>query len=863
MATELAKAYVQIIPSAKGIKGMLEKEMGGDVAAAGKSAGKSFGDGLLSGLAGIGKAAAAALGAATAAVTAFAGSSVKTGMAFDSSMSQVAATMGLTVQDIENNVNGAADTFAMLREKALEMGSDTNFTATQAAEGLNILAMSGYQAGDAVGMIEDVLHLAAAGSMDMASAAGFVSGAMKGFADDTKNAGYYADLMAKGATLANTNVTQLGDALSGSAATAKSYGQSADTVTLALLRLAEQGEVGSAASTALSAAMKNLYAPTDQAKGILQELGVQAFDPATGSARDFNDVVNELEAALSDYTDEQKTAYAQTIFGIQGFDAYNKMVVTSADRQTEWADALANASGEAARQYDTMTDNLVGDVDKWNSALDGFSIALSDQLTPNLREFVQFGTDAVSTLTNAFREGGLSGAMDALGTVLSDGLAMVIEQVPTMLNAGMQLLGALGDGLIKNLPVLGKSVLEIVQKLITGITDSLPALASGALQIVDGLAGSIMEALPLLTQAAIDIIGKLTEGLAENLPTMIEQGLQMLLSFSGSLRENAGMLMDAAITLIQTIADGLIEALPAMIETIPLIVSNIANIINDNAPKLLETAAELIWELVTGLIDNIPVILENMPQIIAAIWDTIQAINWLDLGSKLIDGIAKGISSMVQMLAGTVKNIMQNPLDFLINLRTQFQFLGRNLIQFFSSGIGGMVQTVLGAIQNIGASITNNILNLVNAAKGWGVDMIQGFIDGIASMISRVVDTVKGLAEKVSSFLHFSRPDTGPLRDYETWMPDFMQGLAQGIDSNAWRVKNAIRNLTQDMDLELSPSVQMPSLHATAIAGTGAPLGGGTVTNLYQTINTHDSLSESELTREAEDMLERSKWGLP
>lgn len=776
----------------------------------------SFADKLKNGLATAAKVGAAAVGAATTAAAAFAGESVKTGMAFDASMSQVAATMGLTVQDIENNVNGAGDTFDMLREKALQMGSETKFTSQEAAEGLNILAMSGYDATDAVGMIEDVLHLAAAGSMDMASAAGFVSGAMKGFADDTKDAQYYADLMAKGATLANTDVTQLGAALSGGAAAAKSYGQSADTVTIALLRLAEQGETGDAAATALAATMKNLFAPTDQAANAMEKLGVSAFD-SSGNARDFNDVVNELNAAMSGLTDQERTQYGQTIFGIQGFDAYNKMVVTSTEKQEEWAEALAGASGEAARQYDTMTDNLVGDIDKWNSALDGFKIALSDELTPSLREFTQFGAESVGTLTAAFKEGSLSGAMEAFGTVLSDGLNMVITVLPDFVNAGMQLLGALGEGLIANLPVLMSAAFEIVQKLVSDITESLPALADGALQIVGMLANGIMDALPLLTQAAIDIIGKLTEGLAENLPQMIESGLQTLLEFSGSLRENAGMLVDAAISLIQTLADGLIEALPAMIETIPLIVSNIANIINDNAPKLLNTAAELIWKLVTGLIDNIPVILENMPQIIAAIWDTIQAINWLDLGSKLIDGIAKGISSMVQTLAGTVRNIMQHPLDFLINLRTQFQSLGKNLIQFFSSGISGMVQTVFGVIRNIGASITNSILNLVRSAKGWGIDMIQGFVNGIASMISRVVDTVKGLADKVRSFLHFSRPDTGPLRDYETWMPDFMKGLANGIDSNAWRVEDAVSGLADKMQIGMDAAFS-PELSVSRVA---------------------------------------------
>ena len=135
-------------------------------------------------------------GVGAAAVGAFAVSSVKTASTFDTAMSQVAATLGTTSDNVQE-----------LRDKALEMGKSTKYTAAEAAEGLNILAMSGYDATDSIAMIEDVLHLAAAGTIDMASAASYITGAMKGFNDETKTAADYADVMAKGATLANTSVS--------------------------------------------------------------------------------------------------------------------------------------------------------------------------------------------------------------------------------------------------------------------------------------------------------------------------------------------------------------------------------------------------------------------------------------------------------------------------------------------------------------------------------------------------------------------------------------------------------------------------------------------------------------------------------
>lgn len=399
-------------------------------------------DTVAAGVTKVQKGAMMLAGAGVAAVGAFGVSAVKTGMEFESSMSQVAATMGMSASDIANNVNGAGDTFAALSEKAREMGGTTVYSASEAAEGLNILAMSGYDAEQSMSMIEDVLHLAAAGSMDMGSAAAYVSGAMKGFNDASKDSGYYADLMAQGATLANTSVAQLGEAMSSGAATAASYGQTADSMTLSLLRLAEQGEVGSAAGTALAAAMKDLYTPTDQARAALDELGVSAYD-SEGKARDFNTVVNELEASMEGMTDEQKAAYKQTIFGIQGLNAYNKMVVTSKDKQDEWSAALASASdgmGAAAQQYDTMTDNLQGALDGLKSAFSELKIQVSEKLAPHLQTLVEwltkiiqnadkiapviiglgvaFGIFAVAiNITSLIR--GVTGAMAALNAVLA------------------------------------------------------------------------------------------------------------------------------------------------------------------------------------------------------------------------------------------------------------------------------------------------------------------------------------------------------------------------------------------------------------------------------------------------------------
>lgn len=451
------------------------------------------------------------------AVKSFVEDSINVGATFERSVDQIAATLGYSAEDIANNVDGAADKMGALEAKAKEMGASTNFTATQAAEGLNILAMSGYDAEHSIAMIEDVLHLAAAGSMDMAQAAGFVSGAMKGFNDETKDSGYYADLMAKGATLANTNVVQLGEALSGSAATAKSYGQSAESVTLSLLRLAEQGETGSNAATMLSAAMKNLFSPTDQAKKALEELGVSVFDEK-GKARDFNVVVNELNQALSGFSDAERTAYADTIFGIQGFDAYNKMVVTSTGKQNEWAEALAASSGEAAQQYATMTDNLQGDIDIMNSAMDSLKLSIYESLQPSLRDMTQFGADAFTQMATAMETQGLPGVLSVIEGILGDIVATLIDSAPSMIDSGLTLLEGMITGMAESAPAAMDTAATLMMTILDTILAHLPQLLSAGATLLLSLLLGIMEHLPDILEMGVKLVTSLISGLIGALP---------------------------------------------------------------------------------------------------------------------------------------------------------------------------------------------------------------------------------------------------------------------------------------------------------------------------------------------------------
>lgn len=566
----------------------------------------------------VGKVAKTAMVAGSAAAVAFTKTSIDAGMNFDTAMSQVAATMGTTVDKIGN-----------VKAKAEEMGRTTKYTATEAAEGMNILAQAGLSADEQISGIGTVLNLASAGAMSLEESASYTAGAVKGFGDSMGNASYYADLMAKGATLANTDVRGLGEAFSGSAATAKNYGQAADSVTLSLLRLAEQNVTGSEASTALNRAMADLYTPTDDASKALDQLKVSAYK-TNGEAKDFNDLVDELNGSLQGMTAEQKNNALATIFTTQGLQAFNKMTASSDATVQKFWKGIQDSSGSAAQQAATQLDNLQGDITLLSSATEGLQLAFYNTFSGTIRGAIKGITSEVSGLAEAMESGGISGALSKLAQ--------------DAINFSGQL------------PGLTKIGGDLINGLISSVTQNSGSITTAVSQLLNNLASTISTGLNVFTSVGVNLLTTIANGMTQGIPSFLGQALPMLTQFTESLRSNAGKLINAGLTLIQNIAQGLINSIPVLIAYVPTIITNLAGIINDNAPKILATGVTIITNLAIGLVRAIPLLIANLPKIITAIVSVFTAFNWFSLGKNIVTGIIKGVKNLPSLLKTAAKN---------------------------------------------------------------------------------------------------------------------------------------------------------------------------------------------------------------
>lgn len=362
-----------------------------------------------------------AVAAITAALIAVGKQVVETGAEFDKSMSQVAATMGYTWEELAEEGSEAALTFDTLRDFAQDMGKSTAFSANEASQALNYMALAGYDADKSMAMLPKVLDLASAGNIELAKSSDMVTDAQSALGLSVEETEIMIDQMAKASARSNTSVEQLGDAILTIGATGKTVKGGTKELAQILGLLADNGIKGSEGGTKLRNIILALQAPTEKATKELDKLGVSAFD-SEGKFRSLQDIFADLNGALGDMSEKDAAIAKSTIFSKRDLAAVNALLGTSVERWNQLGAEIEDSAGAAHDMAETQLDNLAGDVTLFKSALEGAEITISDKLTPSLRNAVQFGTEAVTRLADGFGEAGLSGAVTAAHKLIEEKL---------------------------------------------------------------------------------------------------------------------------------------------------------------------------------------------------------------------------------------------------------------------------------------------------------------------------------------------------------------------------------------------------------------------------------------------------------
>lgn len=780
----------------------------------------SFGGAIGKGLKGAVDIGVKALTVATGAVAAFGVSSVKTGAEFDKSMSQVAATMGLSMSEMKSQIGSVSTAYGEfsgnLREYAQYMGKNTAFSATQAADALNYMALAGYSVQESMNMLPNVLNLAAAGNMDLARASDMVTDTQTAFGLQMSQMPQLIDEMAKAASTGNTSVEQLGDAFLTIGGLAQELNGGlitlADGTTapvtgvqeleVALTAMANAGIKGSEAGTHMRNMLLKLSSPTDEGAKAFKKLGIEVFDNE-GKMRSLSAIMGQLDGALSNLTQEEKLQAISDIFNTRDTAAAEALMNAVGEDWDKIGESILAADGAAQKMADTQLDNLAGDVTLLKSAFEGLQIAVSDQNTGNLRKFVQLATRGVSDLTTAFssfdaspyldemgrmsQEGAQAqaefqknrqAAIDDLFATITDGVEMIVDVAPQLIEGGVKLLEALAQGIVSNLPMIANAALDIAEYLLKTLADATSGGDGGA-QVIEGIITSFTERLPALLELGIQVIVNLVNGIASALPTLIPVAVQAILTLASSFLDNIDSIIDAAINLIMALAEGLINALPILIEKAPEIVMKLVEAIVTNAPKLIVAAGELIGKLLAGII-------QNLPRMISA-------------GMSIITSLETGI----------------------VRLFFKIYKAGQDAIQKVWDGL-----KTLDPIQ-------------------WGKDLIDNFIKGIKDRMAALGNAIADVASTIKSIIGFSEPEKGPLSNFHTYAPDMMDLFMQGVRENKGRLVNTIEDAFDFKNL-----ITAPTMEYTMNRGTNSMIDGGSGFNQTVNIFSPESLTPSEVARQ-------------
>lgn len=409
----------------------------------------------------------------------------------------------------------------------------------------------------------------------------------------------------------------------------------------------------------------------------------------------------------------------------------------------------------------------------------------------------------VSIVTQVFKNF-TSGIGGGLGMIASDIMPKTTAALGKM-GQGFQNFGGKISGIFKSVGSQVGSFTQQIQSKIGGAINSvLPNFNAGIQKISGSFSGLFGKVMPLLQgfmpafASAFNITaiaGLVIAGLGllqTNFGTQINQMLQT------AAQKGPG--------IITNLVNGITSKIPDLIAKGSELILNLSNALIANLPTIIQGGMQIIASLVTGIAQQLPVLipkaLEILITIITGLLDNIDLI--IDAGIQLILGLAQGLINAIPQLIAKAPEIIGKLLTALINNAPKLLEAGWQLILSLANGIINSFPKLVEAAGQIIETIWNTLKELPGKALQWGKDMIQGFIDGVKGMFSNIGNAIAGVGDKIKSFLHFSRPDEGPLRDYETWMPDMVEGLTRTLTNSAPKLYNAAKGIAEGISRNLN-----------------------------------------------------------
>ena len=583
-----------------------------------------------------------------------AGAVLEIGTAFEMGMSTVQAISGAT-----------GDELAALTDKAKEMGANTKFSATEAAEAMQYMAMAGWKTDDMLNGIEGIMNLAAASGEDLATTSDIVTDALTAFGLTAQDSAHFADILAQASSNANTNVSMMGETFKYVAPVAGAMGYSAEDVATAVGLMANSGIKASQAGTSLRTMLSRMAKPTKEVQAAMDALGISLTD-SDGNMKSLHEVMGDLRTGFGGLSEAESITMATMLGGQEAMSGLLAIVNASDADYQKLTDSIGACDGAAASMADTMQNNLEGQLTILGSAAQGLALEVYDSVKVALTDITKLGIDAVSNLTDGFKTGGVMGMIEAAGQMAN----AFAENLPVIIEQGLPLIEGFTENLRANAGKLVDGGLNLILKLAQGLMDGLPAMLQHVPQIIINLAGVINDNAPKLLKAGVKLIGILGKGLIQAIPDIVAAMPQIIQAIVSVIQAfNWGNL---GINIIKSLKNGIISMVGAV-----------------------QSAGTGIFNAIKGSIQNLPkALLVIAKNAVHSIVQSFTSQPWGNIGKNIITGIATGITGSIGKVADAARNAAKNAFDAAKDFlgihspsKLMRDVIGKNMIAGFESGI--------------------------------------------------------------------------------------------------------------------------------------------------------------------------------
>ena len=542
--------------------------------------------------------------------------SVATAATFEKSMSQVAATMGMTAEEINNG----SESYKKLEQAALDMGATTQFSASEASEALNYLALAGYDVEKSIETLPTVLNLAASGGLELGYASDVMTDAMSALSLETSQAEVFVDQLAKTSQKSNTNVAQLGEAILTVGGTAKVLSGGTTELNTALGVLADNGIKGAEGGTALRNIILALTPSTDKAVAAFKKLGVETYD-ANGNLRPINETFAEMEGKLKNLSQEERTRVLSDIFNKTDLKSVNALLANSGERFDELSGYIDNASGAAADMADTMNNNLSGQLTLLKSGLEGAAISIGNALMPVIKVLVEWINNLVTWFNNL--NPGIQTTITIFGLVVAaiGPVLLIVGQLCIAIGGLITFFGAGGAG--------------------AGILSAAIAAITGPV----GIAIAVITAL-----IAVGVL------LYKNWDTIKAKCKEI---WEGSIKPVIVSVTNTLKSFLTTSWNSIKTAIQTVCNTIKTVVTTIWNGIKAVTTTVWSGIKSSISNAWNGIKSAVSTGVNAVKSTISSVFNGIQSILTAPFkaAQSVISGILGGISSAISKVTSAIKNV--------------------------------------------------------------------------------------------------------------------------------------------------------------------------------------------------------------